>query len=86
VSSCDVVIIEDFDMKAMSQALKLGKSVMNIVWGMIISILTYKMKTAGKSVRKINRRFPSSKTCSACGNIIATLALRERIYHYDSCR
>jgi putative transposase len=64
----DAVIIEDLDMKAMSQALKFGKSVADNGWGMFTSFLAYKLKEQGKQLIKIDKWFPSTKTCSCCGN------------------
>lgn len=67
-SNYDAVIIEDLDMKGMSQALKFGKSVADNGWGMFTSFLQYKLKEQGKKLVKIDKWFPSSKTCSGCGN------------------
>ncbi|WP_110113144.1 RNA-guided endonuclease TnpB family protein [Bacillus sp. CGMCC 1.16541] len=68
VSNYDAVIIEDLDMKGMSQALKFGKSVADNGWGMFTSFLKYKLNEQGKKLVKIDKWFPSSKTCSDCGN------------------
>ena len=34
---------------------------------------------------KVATFYPSSKTCSSCGNIKETLKLSERIYHCECC-
>jgi putative transposase len=34
---------------------------------------------------KVDRWFPSSKTCSRCGCVKETLSLGERIFHCDEC-
>ncbi len=68
VTTYDAVIIEDLDMKGMSQSLKFGKSVADNGWGMFISFLQYKLKEQGKQLIKIDKWFPSTKTCSHCGN------------------
>ncbi|KAA5774859.1 IS200/IS605 family element transposase accessory protein TnpB, partial [Pseudomonas aeruginosa] len=64
----DAVIIEDLDMKGMSQARNFGKSVHDNGWGMFISFLEYKLKEQGKQLVKIDKWFPSTKKCSRCGN------------------
>lgn len=79
VTNYDAVIIEDLDMKGMSQALKFGKSVSDNGWGMFTSFLQYKLKEEGKLLIKINRWFPSTKTCSSCDSV-KEMALSERIY------
>ncbi len=53
VSNFDAVVIEDLDMKGMSQALKFGKSVADNGWGMFPSFLQYKLKEQGKQLIKI---------------------------------
>ncbi|GAM14306.1 mobile element protein [Mesobacillus selenatarsenatis SF-1] len=68
VTNYDAVVIEDLDMKGMSQALKFGKSVADNGWGMFTSYLKYKLKEQGKQLIKIDKWFPSTKTCSSCGN------------------
>ncbi|KRD90944.1 transposase [Bacillus sp. Root147] len=69
VTTYDAVVIEDLDMKGMSQALSFGKSVSDNGWGMFTSFLKYKLNEQGKRLVKIDKWFPSTKTCSSCGNI-----------------
>jgi len=78
-TSYDAIIIEDLDMKGMSQALKFGKSVHDNGWGMFTSFLQYKLKEQGKQLIKIDKWFPSTKTCSSCGSV-RKMPLSERIY------
>lgn len=69
VNKYDAVVIEDLDMKGMSQALKFGKSVADNGWGTFTSFLQYKLKEQGKQLIRIDKWFPSTKSCSSCGNI-----------------
>ncbi|WP_315344833.1 transposase, partial [Leptotrichia wadei] len=39
----------------------------------------------GKQFLKINKWFPSSKTCSKCGNVKEELKLSERSYKCECC-
>ena len=75
----DYVVIEDLNMKGMAQALHFGKSVADNGWGMFTAFLHYKLVEQGKCLIKINKWFPSTKTCSNCGHVKA-VALSERIY------
>lgn len=75
----DAVVIEDLDMKGMSQALNFGKSVADNGWGMFTSFLQYKLKEQGKQLIKIDKWFPSTKTCSNCGSV-KEMKLSERTY------
>jgi putative transposase len=75
----DAVIIEDLDMKGMAQVLKFGKSVADNGWGMFTSFLKYKLNEQGKRLIKIDKWFPSTKTCSSCGSV-REITLSERTY------
>ena len=79
-SNYDAVIIEDLDMKGMSQALRFGKSVHDNGWGMFTTFLAYKLKEQGKQLVKIDKWFPSTKKCSCCG-AEKIMKLSERTYH-----
>ncbi|MFT9485961.1 MAG: RNA-guided endonuclease TnpB family protein [Tepidibacillus sp.] len=78
-STYDVVIIENLDMKGMSQALNFGKSVHDNGWGMFTTFLEYKLKEQGKQLVKIDKWFPSTKRCSCCGKE-KEMPLSERTY------
>jgi len=79
----DCVAVEDLNMKTMSQALNFGKSVSDNGWGMFVSFLAYKLYEQCKQFLKIDKWFPSSKTCSKCGNVRQELSLSERVYTCD---
>ncbi|WP_243291855.1 transposase [Bacillus sp. FJAT-47783] len=79
VTKYDAVVIEDLDMKGMSQALKFGKSVSDNGWGMFTSFLQYKLNEQGKQLVKIDKWFPSTRTCSKCGSV-KEIKLSERTY------
>ncbi|RFU64025.1 RNA-guided endonuclease TnpB family protein [Bacillus sp. V59.32b] len=79
----DCVIIEDLNMKGISQALKLGKSVADNAWGIFTAFLQYKLEEQGKKLVKIDKWFPSSKTCSCCGQVKAELPLSERTFQCE---
>jgi putative transposase len=76
----DCVAVEDLNMKAMQKALNFGKSVSDNGWGAFTTFLGYKLKEQGKLLVKVDKWFPSSKTCSVCGAKKNELALSERIY------
>lgn len=77
----DCVAIEDLHMKGMSQALHFGKSVADHAWGMFTTFLQYKLEEQGKKLIKIDKWFPSSKTCSCCGRVKESLSLFECTFH-----
>ncbi|MDR0269379.1 RNA-guided endonuclease TnpB family protein [Paenibacillus sp.] len=83
VKQYDCVVIEDLSMKGMSQALHFGKSVADHAWGKFTTYLEYKLKEQGKKLIKIDKWFPSSKTCSSCGLIRESLSLSERTFRCE---
>ena len=52
---------------------------------MFLKMLEYKLIFLGKQFLKIDKWFPSSKTCSKCGNIKEKLKLSERSYKCECC-
>ena len=76
-----MIVVEDLNMKGMSQALHFGKSTMDNGYGGFLEKVSYKMERKGKTLLKIDRFFPSSKRCSCCGRIKEDLKLSDRIYY-----
>lgn len=81
----DMICIEDLNMQAMSQTLNLGKSVCDNAWGMFTLFLKYKLEEQGKYLVKINKWYPSSKTCFSCKSIYKELALNEKAWVCKNC-
>ena len=79
----DAVCIEDLNMRGMAQALNFGKSVSDNGWGMFTQMLSYKLADQGKQLVKIDKWFPSSKTCSNCGAVKAEMPSSEREYRLN---
>lgn len=85
VHGYDIICIEDLDMSAMKQVLSFGKSVSDNGWGMFVRMLGYKAMRSGCTVIKVDKWFPSSKTCSSCGYIHKELQLSDRRYICPEC-
>ena len=81
----DLIAIEDLDMSAIKQSLRFGKSASDNGWGMFIDMLTYKAERKGKWLIKVDRWFPSTKTCCSCGHVHKELRLNERTYVCPKC-
>ena len=81
----DIIGTEDLDMSAIKRSLHFGKSVSDNGWGMFTTMLQYKAEKKGKVLVKIDRWFPSSKTCCQCGHIHKELKLSDRVYICPIC-
>lgn len=81
----DAIVIESLSLKGMSQALNLGKSVMDLGYSLFIKRLEEKANDLGKFVIKADKWFASSKTCSTCGYVYKDLALSEREWICPNC-
>ena len=76
VTENDVVGIEDLNLNGMKKLY--GKSVSDISWSGFVLDLQNNARKHGKLIHKVSRWYPSSKTCSCCGNINKDLTLRDR--------
>jgi len=80
-----VIVVEHLSLKAMSQALKLGKSVMDLGFSQFINQLQYKCLWNNKIFIQADKWFASSKTCSICGYKNSSLALADRSWECPNC-
>ncbi len=85
ITSYDVICLEDLNVKGMVKNRKLSKHISDCGWGMFVSMLEYKANWNDKQIIRINRFFPSSKTCNECGRIKSDLTLNDREWVFESC-
>lgn len=64
---------------------RLSKHIADASWGKFVTLLQYKCDWFGKELIKVNRFFPSSKTCGDCGWINQELKLSDREWTCNSC-
>lgn len=83
VDTYDFIFIEDLNIKGMSKLY--GKQVNDVAWTQLVSFMNYKAINKGKFVIKINRYYPSSKTCSHCGYQNEELTLNDRKWICPHC-
>ena len=81
----DFVGIEDLNVSGMVKNRKLAKSISDAGWAKFVSIIEYKAKWLGKQVVKVDRFFPSTKTCSKCDFVKPKIELSERTFTCDAC-
>ena len=78
-SSYSLAFVEDLNVDGMRKNHSLAKSVSDACMSTFLSQLSYKI-----SVVKIDRWYPSSKTCSNCGHV-QKMPLSARIYECPEC-
>lgn len=81
----DAVFVEDINLRGLAGSLKLGKSTNDNGFGMFRTMLEYKLTSQGKTFAKIDKWYPSSKTCSVCGLVKDDLTLADRSWTCSSC-
>ena len=54
-------------------------------WAKGLPRLRYKAEEKGIELRFVDRFYPSSKTCSSCGNVVENLPLSQRTYRCPVC-
>jgi putative transposase len=85
ITKYDTIILEDLNIKGMIKNHKLSKHIADASWSKFIELLTYKAEWNDKQIVKIDRFFPSSKTCNCCGYINQNLKLDVREWTCPSC-
>ena len=85
VSDSQVIALEDLNIKGMVKNRHLSKSISDVSWYRFASMLEYKADWFGRQIFKVNRFYPSSKTCSKCGYIYKDLKLSERFWTCPVC-
>ena len=85
VRTFDLIVLEDLNVSGMMKNRKLAKSIGDVSWSTFVRMLSYKCDWYGKMVVKINRFFPSSKTCSNCGHKEDQMPLNIREWTCPSC-
>lgn len=81
----DVIAIEDLAPANMVKNRSLAKSISRTGWAEFREMLAYKVERAGRRLTVVDRWYPSSKTCSACGHLLASLSLSTRAWTCPGC-
>lgn len=76
--------IEDLNVSGMIANHKLADAISDCGFFEFRRELEYKSAMYGTTVELVDRWYPSSKTCSNCGNI-QSMPLKERVFHCQNC-
>lgn len=79
------VVMEDLNISGMMKNKHLSESIQEQKFYEFIRQMKYKCEFNGIEFVTADRFYPSSKTCSCCGNIKKDLKLKDRVYVCDKC-
>ena len=79
------VVMEDLNISGMMKNRHLSKAIAEQKFYEFIRQMKYKCEFNGIEFVQVDRWFPSSKTCSSCGNIKSDLKLKDRVYICKEC-
>jgi putative transposase len=81
----DVIAVEDLNVAGMVRNRRLARAIACTGWAQFRSMLEYKAKRCGRQIIAVDRWYPTSKTCSACGHLLADLSLGTRHWACPAC-
>ena len=79
------LVIEDLSVRNMVRNHSLARAISDASWSEFRRQLEYKADWYGRTVVPVDRWFPSSKTCSACGHLAAKMPLSVREWTCAAC-
>ncbi len=80
-----VICVESLAVKNMVKNHCLAKSISDVGWGEFVRQLEYKSQWYGRTLIKIDRWYPSSKTCHECKHVVEDLPLDVRQWVCPEC-
>lgn len=88
VKQFDVICLENLNTKGMVKNCKLSCAISDLGFYEFKRQLIYKANMQGKTVKEVDRFYPSSKTCSSCGFVMAkeNLTLATRLWTCPNCK
>jgi len=82
----DVICIEDLNVRGMVKNHTLARCISDAALGTVGMMLKYKCDRYGKTLKQVDRFFPSSKRCHVCGHVVETLTLSVREWDCPECK
>src|SRR6266571_8377539 len=79
------ICVETLAVKNMVKNHRLAKAISDVGWSEFVSQLDYKAQWYGRHLVKIDKWYPSSKRCFACGHILDSLTLDVRCWTCPEC-
>jgi putative transposase len=85
ITNYDAIYMEDLNVFGMIKNRKLSRAIHSASWSTLATMIQYKCEWNHRTFHKINRWFPSSKTCSCCGHKLDSMILNVREWQCPVC-
>ena len=85
VNENQVICVESLQVKKMVRNRRLARVISDASWGEFLRQLEYKCEWYGRTLVKVDKFYPSSKTCSSCNYIMPKLPLNIREWSCPQC-
>ncbi|NYF57432.1 RNA-guided endonuclease InsQ/TnpB family protein [Micromonospora purpureochromogenes] len=79
------VVIEDLSVRNMLRNHSLARAISDAAWADLRRMIEYKSGWYGRRVISVSRWYPSSKTCSTCAQVNASISLSVRAWTCPGC-
>jgi putative transposase len=77
--------VETLAVKQLVRNRRLAQAIAEARWSEVLRQLEYKASWYGRALVKIDKWYPSSKRCSDCGHVLASLPLSVRQWTCPEC-
>lgn len=84
-SQATTFCVESLAVKNLIKNHKLAQAISDVSWTEFLRMMEYKCEWSGKNLVKIERFYPSSKTCFECKSINENLSLSDRTWVCEKC-
>src|SRR5882757_9736199 len=79
------VHVEDLNIAGMVRNRRLARAISDAGWAQFVRLVEEKAERHGRTVHRVSRWLPSSKTCSVCGHVMDAMPLRVRVWCCPGC-
>ena len=79
------LVIEDLTVRNTVTNRSLARAISDAAWRQLRSMLEYKSRWYGRDLVVVDRFFPSTRLCSACGTLTERMSLNVRAWTCDNC-
>jgi len=80
-----VIVVENLNVAGLMRNHHVARQIADLGWGEFYRQLSYKTRWYGSQLVAADRFYPSSKICSGCGHIMASLPLSRRTFICEDC-